>query len=327
MNRKLYVTTVAGMLLLFLGFILSIQIGAKNISLEEILSAFFSNTDSLTSQLIRDVRLPRVLASILTGGLLAIGGAYMQGIMKNPIAEPSILGVTQGATMFIALSSLIPALASIGSQFLIAILGSFFAGILLFLFLLKKGIRQDISLLLLAGTAMSMFFLSVASISALLQNRSFELAFWIAGGFRQIEWIHVIWLGVMSLVSLFLSIRLAANINVLSLGDETAIGLGIQPTSIRRSVLFLLIPICGICVASAGNIGFVGLFIPHILRKLIGNDYRKLLPISFLYGAILLLYADILARSISAPYELPIGIFTAILGIPIFLLQIRKETP
>lgn len=220
--------------------------------------------------------------------------------------------------MFVALSSFLPA-------FPMAIFGAAISGLLIFSFSLKKGIRQDLSLLLLAGTALSMLFLSLASIFALLQNRSQELAFWIAGGFRNISWFHVHGFIVIAIIAFLAIFFLAQKINLLSLGDEAAIGLGISPNKIRRYVLLLMIPICAICVASAGNIAFVGLFIPHILRKIIGNDYRSLLPLSFLYGGVLLLFADVLARTISAPYELPVGLFTAFLGIPVFLLQVRKE--
>lgn len=318
MKRHILLATVVGMLLLLLGIFISIQNGAKQIPLSDIISVFFSSADTLHSQLILDVRLPRLLASILCGGLLAMSGAMTQGILKNPVAEPSILGITQGATMFVALSSFLPA-------FPMAIFGAAISGLLIFSFSLKKGIRQDLSLLLLAGTALSMLFLSLASIFTLLQNRSQELAFWIAGGFRNISWFHVHGFIVIAIIAFLAIFFLAQKINLLSLGDEAAIGLGISPNKIRRYVLLLMIPICAICVASAGNIAFVGLFIPHILRKIIGNDYRSLLPLSFLYGGVLLLFADVLARTISAPYELPVGLFTAFLGIPVFLLQVRKE--
>ena len=318
MKRHILLATVVGMLLLLLGIFISIQNGAKQIPLSDIISVFFSSADTLHSQLILDVRLPRLLASILCGGLLAMSGAMTQGILKNPVAEPSILGITQGATMFVALSSFLPA-------FPMAIFGAAISGLLIFSFSLKKGIRQDLSLLLLAGTALSMLFLSLASIFALLQNRSQELAFWIAGGFRNISWFHVHGFIVIAIIAFLAIFFLAQKINLLSLGDEAAISLGISPNKIRRYVLLLMIPICAICVASAGNIAFVGLFIPHILRKIISNDYRSLLPLSFLYGGVLLLFADVLARTISAPYELPVGLFTAFLGIPVFLLQVRKE--
>lgn len=322
MKKRLWIAVVIGILLLLLGFYLSLQIGAKDITFTEILQTFTTSRDTISSQIIKDVRLPRTFAAIITGGLLAVSGTMVQGVFKNPVAEPSILGITQGAVMFVAMASFLPFLSS---RFLLAIAGAAISGTIIFLFSLKKQIRQSISMLLLAGCAMSMFFLSIASIIALLQNRSQELAFWIAGGFRQIEWLHVFWLFAITIITFCFLPFFAHKINLLSLGDDTAIGLGILPEKVRQHILLLLIPICGICVACAGNIGFVGLCIPHILRKWIGSDYRILLPLSFLYGGILLVFSDLLAKTLAVPYELPVGIFTALLGIPIFILQIRKE--
>ena len=118
---------------------------------------------------------------------------------------------------------------------------------------------------------------------------------------------------------------LSGKINLVNLGDEVAIGLGISPEKVKLLTILCIIPICGVCVAVAGNIGFVGLFVPHIIRKLIGNDYRKLMPVSFLWGSVILLFADILARKLMAPYEMPVGLFTACIGVPVFLMLVRKE--
>ena len=122
-----------------------------------------------------------------------------------------------------------------------------------------------------------------------------------------------------------LALSLSGKINLISLGDEAAIGLGVAPEKVKRKTVLCIIPICAVCVAAAGNIGFVGLFVPHIIRKLNGNDYRKLMPLSFLYGSVILVLADIAARTILAPYELPIGLFTACIGVPVFLWLVRKE--
>ena len=127
--------------------------------------------------------------------------------------------------------------------------------------------------------------------------------------------------GIFSILALLM----AGKINLISMGDEVAIGLGISPEKIKLYTIICLIPICGVCVAAAGNIGFVGLFIPHIIRKIIGNDYRKLMPLSFLYGSVILVFSDIAARMLIEPYELPIGLFTAGIGVPVFLLLVRKE--
>ena len=172
---------------------------------------------------------------------------------------------------------------------------------------------------------MSTFFLSLASVVALLNNRSQELAFWAAGGLRSAGWMQVLFLTVIGGGFGILSLILSGKINLISLGDEAAAGLGASPEKIRLQTILYTIPICAVCVAAAGNIGFIGLFVPHILRKITGSDYRILMPLSCLYGGSILVLADILARTLSAPYELPVGLFTACIGVPVFLLLVRKE--
>lgn len=325
MKRKGKMITAAGVLLLFAGMIASIHIGAKYIPVQEIFNAIFRYDDTLNAQLVRDVRLPRMLAAVLVGGLLAMTGAMMQGVMRNPVSEPSIMGVTQGATLAAAIAVVSPAIGGIYGNFFMALLGAAGGGILLLVFSMQSASNQSLSRILLAGTAMSTFFLSMASVIALLGNRSQELAFWVAGGFRQAGWMQVVFLAVVGGVFTVLSMLLARKINLVSLGDEAAAGLGISPEKIKIQTILYIIPICGVCVATAGNIGFVGLFVPHIMRKIVGNDARVLMPLSFLYGSVILVFADIAARMIAAPYELPVGLFTACIGVPVFLLLVRKE--
>lgn len=325
MKLKLRLLTAAGMLLLLAGMAASIQIGAKNIPAGDIYHALFEFENTLNDQLIRDVRLPRMLCAVLAGGMLSLAGTMMQGVMRNPVAEPSIMGVTQGAVLFVAVASVTSMSGNAYGTFFMALAGALLGGGFLFLFTMHSASNQNISKILLAGTALGTFFLSLASITALLGNRSQELAFWTAGGFRQAGWVQTLFLtvigGTFSTAAFFMSGR----INIISLGDEAAAGLGLSPVKMKLKVILCLIPICAVCVAAAGNIAFIGLFVPHILRKLIGNDYRKLMPLSFLYGSIVLVAADIAARTVSSPYELPVGLFTALIGVPVFLILIRKE--
>lgn len=324
MRSRVSITAAIGILLLLQGIVLSVLIGAKDIPFDDVLHALFEYQGTLHDQLIRNVRLPRALSALLCGGLLAASGVMMQGILRNPIAEPSILGITQGSVLLVACASVFPLLAAVGN-FWMALLGAGCSGLVLFLFAVKNAGRQDVSRILLAGTAFSMFFLSTASLTALVQNRSQELAFWIAGGFRQADWGAVIGLGVVTLFCMSVFLRLSGRVNLLSLGDEAAISLGVDAAGLKKQVILAMIPLCAMCVAVAGNIGFVGLFVPHILRRVLSRDIRYLLPLSFLYGGVMLVFADIAARTLSAPYELPVGLFTAILGIPVFLLLVRKE--
>lgn len=325
MKTKQRLLTGAGILLLLAGMAASIHIGAKNIPASDIYHALFEYENTINDQLIRDVRLPRMLCAVLAGGMLSLAGTMMQGVMRNPVAEPSVMGVTQSAVLFVAVASVTSFSGSPYRTFFMALAGALLSGIFLFLFTMHSASNQNMSRILLAGTALGTFFLSLASIIALLGSRSQELAFWIAGGFGQAGWVQTLFLtvigGTFSAAALFLSGR----INIISLGDETAAGLGLSPVNVRLATILCLVPICAVCVAAAGNIAFIGLFVPHILRRLIGNDYRKLMPLSFLYGSITLVTADIAARTVSSPYELPVGLFTAMIGVPVFLTLIRKE--
>lgn len=325
MKTKIRIITAAGLLLLFAAAFASVHTGAKSIPASDIYHAIFQYEGTLDDQLIRDIRLPRMLCAVLTGGLLALTGTMMQGVLRNSIAEPSIMGVTQGATFAVAVSSVSPVLSGIYANFFMALLGASLSGILILLFTIRSTANRSISRILLAGTAMSTFFLSLASVTALLNNRSQELAFWAAGGLRSAGWMQAAFLTVIGGGFGVLSLLLSGKINLISLGDETAAGLGVSPERIKLQTILYTIPICAVCVASAGNIGFVGLFVPHILRKLTGSDYRILMPLSCLYGSSILVLADILARTLSAPYELPVGLFTACIGVPVFLLLVRKE--
>ena len=198
MRKRILIATASGILLLLLGIVLSVLAGAKDIPFDDVLHALFDYQGTLHDQLIRDVRLPRALSALLTGGLLAASGVMMQGILRNPIAEPSILGITQGSVMFVAIAPMLPLLTAAGN-FWTALAGAGFSGLLVFLFAVKYAGHPDVSRILLAGSALSIFFLSAASLSALIQNRSQELAFWIAGGFRQADWGAVIGFGIFTL--------------------------------------------------------------------------------------------------------------------------------
>ena len=308
--------SITGFILLLIGILVSINIGAKDISLKNVFNSIFFYDGSVEAQLIRDVRLPRVISALLNGGILSICGAMIQGVMRNPLADPSIIGITQGATLAIALSTIFPIGLGIYGNFFMALIGSAFSGIIVLIIMKNSSLNHNISKLLLASTAMSTLFISIASMIALIKNKSQELAFWISGSLNQNGWLQVISLIIIGSIFCFLSILMINDLNILNLGDENAIGLGVSPSKVRLKI---------ICVATSGNISFIGLLVPHIIKKLVGTNYKDVLPLSFLFGSALLIFSDIIARTILSPYELPIGIFTSFIGIPIFLLLIRKE--
>ena len=324
-KMKLMLFTIAGILLVAAGFLAAICIGARKISLDVVIQSIFHyEKENLDMMLIRDSRIPRTIASLLIGGMLSLAGAGMQGITRNPIADPTVLGMSQGATFAVALSIVTFQLAG-NASVVAAMIGAIVSGAFVLLISMRSASTMNVSKLLLAGTAASTFLLALASTVAILGNRSQELAFWIAGGLGNTNWSDVkllITYGSISIVGLIL---LAGKINILSLGEDMAIGLGINPARLRVVAVALIIPMMAASVSVSGNIIFVGLIIPHIVRSVVGSDYRLILPLSFLYGAVLLVWADLLARIINTPYETPIGLFTSMLGVPFFLLLVRKE--
>ena len=304
--KRTWGVAIAGVCLLIPGILLAVCMGAMEILPVDIWNGIFHNTGSLTDMMIRDVRLPRVICVLVTGGILGMTGAMMQGVTRNPIAEPSLLGISQGATLFVALLYASGIGATAGNTLLAALLGAFFSGVPVLIFTMKNPGNLSVTKLLLAGTAMSTFFTALTSVAGLLSNQSQMVGFWVSGGFRG-------------------AVLLAPKINVISLGDDMATGLGIHPQRVRFITILLMIPLCAAAVVVGKTIGFVGLMIPQTIRLFAGTDYRRVIPLSFLCGAVLLTYADIAARMIYQPYEVPIGIFTAMLGVPFFLYMAGKE--
>ena len=324
-NKRTIIFGITGLLLLIVGLILAVRLGSVHISFKEIYDSIFHYSETLEVMLVRDVRIPRALSVLLTGGILGVTGSMIQGVTRNPIAEPSILGVSQGATLVIAIFYASGIAINTRNVMIASFIGALLTGIIVLSFISKKANNSSITKILLAGTAMSTFFMSLTTVIGLLSNQSQMIGFWVSGGFRNASWADFKLVFVVGIVGLVIAILLSPKINILNLGDDVAIGLGQNPEKIRFVTLMVMIPMCAAAVAVGKNIAFVGLIIPQIVRKLLGEDYRKNIPCSFLLGAVLLTYADIVARMLFDPYEVPIGIFTALIGVPFFISVARKE--
>lgn len=324
-NVKKVIVVLMGTILVAAGLTVATCLGSKDIEINTVINSIFHFDGSIDMILVRDARIPRALSAFLIGGLLALCGCVMQGITRNPIAEPTVLGISQGATLAISISSVFlgtsQGLKGVG----MAMLGAILSGAFILLCSLKFGGSRDISRLLLVGTAVSTFTLSMASTIALIGNRAQELAFWVAGGLGNVTWKDVYILLLTGVTVGICLMFFSGKINVIGLGDEVARSLGVKPERLRLFTIVLMIPIIAACVSVGGNIAYVGLMIPHILRKSVTRDYKELMPLSFLYGGALLVWADILAKMVNVPYETPVGLFTAILGVPFFLYLVRKE--
>ena len=324
-SKRLSIFLICSLLLLVVGLVLAVRLGSVHIAFSDIFNSIFNYSENLELMLVRDVRIPRALSVLMTGGILGVTGAMIQGVTRNPIAEPSILGVSQGATLVIAIFYA----AGIGIRtknvMIASFIGALITGLIVLGFISKKANNNSIAKILLAGTAMSTFFVSLTTVIGLLTNQSQMIGFWVSGGFRNATWADFKLVFIVGIIGLIITMILSPKINILNLGDDVAIGLGESPEKIRFITLMVMIPMIAAAVAVGKNIAFVGLIIPQVVRKILGEDYRKNIPCSFLLGAVLLTYADIAARMLFNPYETPIGVFTAIIGIPFFISVARKE--
>ncbi len=316
---------ICSLLLLIGGLVLAVRLGSVHIGFRDILDSIFNYSETLELMLVRDVRIPRALSVLFTGGILGVTGAMIQGVTRNPIAEPSILGVSQGATLVIAIFYATGIVINTKNVMIASFIGALITGIIVLGFISKKANNNSIAKILLAGTAMSTFFISLTTIIGLLSNQSQMIGFWVSGGFRNANWADFKLVFFVGIIGFIIAILLSPKINILNLGDDVAIGLGEKPEKIRFTTLMVMIPMVAAAVAVGKNIAFVGLIVPQIVRKILGEDYRKNIPCSFLLGAVLLTYADIAARMLFEPYETPIGVFTALIGIPFFIAIARRE--
>jgi iron complex transport system permease protein len=258
-NKSTITFIVCSIFILIIGLFLAISLGAAHIGISEIWISIFNYSEKLELVLIRDVRIPRALCVLLTGGILGVTGAMIQGVTRNPIAEPSLLGVSQGATLVVAIFYAAGISINTTNIMIASLIGSIFSGVIVISFISRKANNSSITKILLAGTAMSTFFISLTTVVGLLSNKSQFIAFWVAGGFRNATWSDFILVAVVSILGLIIAILLSKKINVLSLGDDVAISLGQNPERIRLVTLLVMIPMCAAAVAVGKNIGFVGL--------------------------------------------------------------------
>lgn len=324
-SKRLSIFLICSLLLLVVGLVLAVRLGSVHIAFSDIFNSIFNYSETLELMLVRDVRIPRALSVLMTGGILGVTGSMIQGVTRNPIAEPSILGVSQGATLVIAIFYAAGIGITTKNVMIASFIGALITGLIVLGFISKKANNNSIAKILLAGTAMSTFFVSLTTVIGLLTNQSQMIGFWVSGGFRNATWADFKLVFIVGIIGLIITMILSPKINILNLGDDVAIGLGESPEKIRFITLMVMIPMIAAAVAVGKNIAFVGLIIPQVVRKILGEDYRKNIPCSFLLGAVLLTYADIAARMLFNPYETPIGVFTAIIGIPFFISVARKE--
>lgn len=330
-KREIRVATLATLIFIvvLVGYVFSmIAWSSFSLTLVDLGGFLFSfDDDDMRHQIIATLRAPRVHASLVIGASLAMSGVLMQGLTRNHLASPSILGLNAGAACFMALAAIgVPFFAQLNS-ILNAVLGALLSG---FFVMLLGGFfsqRSHPLRLILAGIAMSALLIGLTRAAVILaDDMAYSVLHWLTGSLSSIDqqqWKQL-WLPALS--GFVLALIQARNLNLLSLGEEVAVGLGvnIQRTRILSSLAVVLL--AGSSVAIAGPIGFVGLLVPHLIRPLVGNNYFVLLPLSALAGAALVSWADAISRSIAFPAETPVGVITALIGAPCFIIVAMRKS-
>ena len=309
-------------------FLLSILVGEADLTPGQVFAALLGEGDINDRRIVVGLRAPRAVMAILVGGGLSLSGAVFQALLRNPLAEPYILGISGGA----ATGAVLALALGLAASLYWALPAAAFAGALVAIFLVLRVAataddRVDVRVLLLAGVVVGAFFTAcmafVLSISDARTVRSAVL--WMMGSLVGSDWRTVWMVTLYSIPAVIALVGLARPLNLLAIGEETAGYLGADVERVKRIAYVLASLLTAAGVAATGVIGFVGLIVPHSIRLLVGADYRVLLPLAFLAGAVFLMLADIAARTVLPPTEVPIGVITAFVGVPLFLLLLRRS--
>ncbi|MBA7509875.1 Hemin transport system permease protein HmuU [subsurface metagenome] len=331
--KKWLITIVLLTILLIVTIIFCSFQGSADIKLKDLLE-IFSNSPSQTwwntkAIILLKVRLPRILLACMVGGALAVSGVVLQALLRNPLADPYILGVSSGSALGAIIAILLGLNITIGALPLIPLFG-FVGGLLTILFVYHiSKIHRKISIqtMLLVGVvtgailaAIIMFITSMAG-----PHKVQGIIFWLMGSLSSQEYPMVVIVSLYVIVGILILLYYARSLNLLVLGEESATQLGLEVERTKKIAFIGASLITGAAVSVSGLIGFVGILIPHLMRMIIGSDHRLLLPAAGLFGSIYLILADTLARTLMAPTEIPVGVITAICGGPFFIYLLRKK--
>ena len=303
---------------------MALVFGAADTSVRDVLTAILSTAPNDQGIMLREIRFPREVAAALVGAALAVSGAIIQGMTRNPLADPGLLGLTAGANAALAITVAFWPSVNYFGVMLACFVGAAAGAILVFGLSSLHPDGFTTLRIVLAGATISAFLYAIAEGVGIYFKISQQVSMWTAGGMIGTTW-HQVWLiAPIVLIGVLISLMCARQLTILSLSEEMAVGLG-QRVRLIKSILFVLIIILtGASVALVGNLAFFGLMVPHIVRAIVGTDYRFVLPMSAILGATFMLLADTVARTINAPYETPVAAVVAIMGLPFFLYIVRK---
>ncbi|MCL4477756.1 MAG: iron ABC transporter permease [Deltaproteobacteria bacterium] len=312
-------------LCLVITFIFAVVIGPVNIPFSDVVKAIFHHSTNVDSTIILSLRLPRAIAGVIVGGALGISGVIFQGILRNPLADPYILGISSGAALGATIAQTL--LFTYVPVSISAFVGAMCAMLLVYGLSRSSGSSMPLYLVL-AGFAISALLGSIMAfviiVSNSLQIKIYSIMLWLMGGLRETTWHELMFISVVFAVLVFLAVGITDKLDILALGDEKALSLGMHVEYTRIGAMAIGAILTGIAVYLSGLVGFVGLVIPHITRLLIGPSHKRLIIMSFLIGAVFLLLSDLIARIILKPVDVPVGIITSLIGAPFFLFLLLK---
>lgn len=306
-------------------FFVAMVFGAAETTIKDVWLSILTTESTDSIIMLREIRFPRAVAAILVGAALATSGTIMQGVTRNPLADPGLLGLTAGATLGLAITTAFFPTANYFVIMVACFIGAAVGTVMvLSIGMLKKGGFSPFRIVL-AGAAVTAFLSALAEGIAIYFKVSKEVSMWTAGGLIGTNWGQLQVVGPFIILGILTALFLSKQLTILSLSEELAVGLGQRTTQVKFLLFLVIVMLAGAAVALVGNIAFIGLMIPHIVRSFVGSDYRFILPISVVFGASFMLLADLVGRTINSPYETPVAAIVSIIGLPFFIFIIRKK--
>lgn len=318
-QRKIYVSVLlTGCILLLIGFVLNLSIGASSISLATVFKALLFNKHTEEMLIVQQIRLPRAIIALIIGASLAVAGTIMQTLTRNPLANPQIFGVNAGASLVVVAATVFWPQLTQHQLVYFAFIGALIGGLIVYVISIEGNLHP--ARLAVVGMTVHLFLSSITQGLILFHEHTTDsVLYWLVGAIANRNWGHIEVIFPWFIGSMLIAFVLMKSLTVLNMGEDLARGLGVRIGLTRLIGGLLVMILAGSSVSVAGPIGFVGLLVPHIVRSLVGVDLCTVLPCAAIYGSVLLLYTDIAARYIAFPYEAPIGMVTALIGTPFFL--------
>lgn len=322
-ERKKALYILGALILLFFTAITAMKLGSLEVTYGELLKGVFNNFSDDNLSIIKELRFPRIIIAILVGGNLAVCGVLLQVVVKNPLADPGITGISAGASLVAVLVMvLFPSLT--GIKPLLAFGGGLVSALLVFLIAYDKGFSP--LRIILAGVAINAILTSMSSILTMFNSTGVSsVTNWLNGSLVTVTWSDVRLLSIYSVIGVSISLTLSLTCNLMNLGDKTAKSLGVDVDKQRLLISSVAVFLASISTGVAGIISFVGLIVPHISRFIIGSDHKYLIPFSWVMGSILLLIADTMGRILMRPYDIPVGLVMSVIGGPFFIFLLRRS--